>query len=658
MKKRIITFILCFALCFVMVGGSILPGFCFIVSAAQEELSFDERYIENDFEDLNIDMTVYQKNVNDEPSVIQLFEYCYSEDYSTDEYYGVYIYVYNPSEEPIDEVTSLNCVNMAVEYDKDGEATDYEKLQIEFLDRTDNCRFYKFKVVDSAKLLNVARLYAYNNENARRYNLVGLEIKYEGANLAKDFEVKNSYVFSGYAKGCSAESQSESTLTCSHNGLAAINLSLNHTTWTNPNFDANYETTRITSVYFGIPKKYFEDYSKLVQIHCTWDQLTAKGMFVTSSQGRYDELIEKVGVNIGVGSDDLTTRIFWEEEEYHDLAYVRYTFNSMYNAAIQGVIKFPKVGDSGYKLGTHYAIGEDAKYYSSIEFLFKSLSNPESVDDYFISGEIIENYMKWYTEKYPNTEKMLGYSSDLFVPNSHKHRDVYIGDKEVEITVNGERNWFYELFGYYPTENITFRTINVLDFNTINEMTDEKFEEAYHVDNKNIGTNTQTGNVRQDCIQMFENGLIPVILNFSVDKYYASKARFDNTDYWHNGEGSGEVAGVNGYVAQQSLFLNFDIISLKFEDKNGAVYVIPVIADPINVIAGLTAPTDIIEEPWWRILVILLTVIIIILAIMFLSGPLSVVFNLLWSGVKFILKILLWIIKLPFKAISGLVRRR
>ena len=130
--KRIITAILCFALCFVMVGGSILPGFSIIARAASEEVTFDERYIEADLEDLGIDMTAYQKNENDDPSVLQVFEYCYSEDYSTDAYYGLYIYVYNPSEKPIDEITSSNTINMAVSFNKDGTPDEYENVQIEF----------------------------------------------------------------------------------------------------------------------------------------------------------------------------------------------------------------------------------------------------------------------------------------------------------------------------------------------------------------------------------------------------------------------------------------------------------------------------------------------------------------------------------------------
>ena len=143
--KRIITAILCFALCFVMVGGSVLPGFSIIASAASEDITFDDSYIESDLDELGIDRTAYQKNINDDPSILQVFEYCYSEDYSTDVYYNLYLYVYNPAEKLIDEVTSYNSVNMAVEFDKEGKPSKYDKVGIEFLSCTDNHRFYKFR---------------------------------------------------------------------------------------------------------------------------------------------------------------------------------------------------------------------------------------------------------------------------------------------------------------------------------------------------------------------------------------------------------------------------------------------------------------------------------------------------------------------------------
>ena len=186
-------------------------------------------------------------------------------------------------------------------------------------------------------------------------------------------------------------------------------------------------------------------------------------------------------------------------------------------------------------------------------------------------------------------------------------------------------------------------------------MTVEEFEKKYLIDDNN--TNSSTGSVLQDCINMLHKGLTPTLLRFATSTYYTSRAYFDNTDAFHGLGGSKNLTACNGYVAQQKVYLNFDVISLTYEDINGNKTIIPVVADPINIIAGLTAPTDIIDEPWWKFIVILLTIIIIILAVMFLSGPLSVVFNLILSGVKFILKILLWIIKLPFKLVGALRRR-
>lgn len=45
----------------------------------------------------------------------------------------------------------------------------------------------------------------------------------------------------------------------------------------------------------------------------------------------------------------------------------------------------------------------------------------------------------------------------------------------------------------------------------------------------------------------------------------------------------------NAYIAQQTIFLNFDIIQLTFND-GGNLTVIPVVADPIDIINPYTPP--------------------------------------------------------------------
>lgn len=67
----------------------------------------------------------------------------------------------------------------------------------------------------------------------------------------------------------------------------------------------------------------------------------------------------------------------------------------------------------------------------------------------------------------------------------------------------------------------------------------------------------------------------------------------------------GEVRLESGYLAQQSVFLNFDIIQLTFKSEAEKMTVIPVVANPIDIIDPITPPTDFSNEDFWKLVWIL-----------------------------------------------------
>ena len=90
----------------------------------------------------------------------------------------------------------------------------------------------------------------------------------------------------------------------------------------------------------------------------------------------------------------------------------------------------------------------------------------------------------------------------------------------------------------------------------------------------------------------------------------------------------------------------------------GKVYNLGVVAD---VQSGNSIPGGYVDpqgEEWWQKIMAALMIIIIIVAVIFLSGPLGLIFKLLWTGLKFLLSIVLGIIKIPFKIIGWLVKTK
>ena len=116
-------------------------------------------------------------------------------------------------------------------------------------------------------------------------------------------------------------------------------------------------------------------------------------------------------------------------------------------------------------------------------------------------------------------------------------------------------------------------------------------------------------------------------------------------------------------MAQETVFLDFDIISLTFLNKDlRTTTTIGVVSDPLNIIAGLIAPPDIVPEDsdWWqKIIALLLLIILLIIFWPILSPILSVLFQLIFAGFKLIWKGILWVLGLPFRLFRrGRTRRK
>ena len=93
------------------------------------------------------------------------------------------------------------------------------------------------------------------------------------------------------------------------------------------------------------------------------------------------------------------------------------------------------------------------------------------------------------------------------------------------------------------------------------------------------------------------------------------------------------------YVAQETVFLDFDIIELTF-NRNGSQWVIPVVSSPQDFINSVTAPQK--EIRWWKIV---LAVVLLILLLMLLMPVLPT-----------IIQIIVGVILLPFRLVRSVIR--
>ena len=132
---------------------------------------------------------------------------------------------------------------------------------------------------------------------------------------------------------------------------------------------------------------------------------------------------------------------------------------------------------------------------------------------------------------------------------------------------------------------------------------------------------------------------VVVLFHFATTDYYSAPV-----EIWELGTGFlGGDTKISGqaYRAWESVFFDFDVIQLTFND-DGEYYVIPAVSDPIDIVNAITPPVDMDDDNWWKIILAVLGLIILLI--------------LLWPILPYIIKAVIWVICLPFKAIAAIVR--
>ena len=408
----------------------------------------------------------------------------------------------------------------------------------------------------------------------------------------------------------------------------------------------------------------------------------------------------------------LTCRVLWKNESTSRGSYIDFKFGASFNPRAQywnsdhptaldpikpwetRNLEFYQHESTAGLTGSFSIVEEGIL--PKMSWLFE-VGTPKSFKDAMVSSERLEEYMRDYTK--PGTLQIHGYSVDLFEAsidadrielltdsfneeNRGHIRQTVVADEKHNTLVDAELSWWQKFLGKDSYEDLDFSVLYVLTLSDIlfvesldssNESDVRNFEERFLVENEN--TSAKSGSVLKELQKMIDNDLVPVLYRFAVTDYAVYNAWFDDTDEHYTDKGlvnapvslrGGVKDKVNGYVAQQTVFLDFDVISLGFDtgEQGQALRIIPVVADPIDVISGLIAPNDVpIEETeWWQKIIMLLGLILILVVF---GTYLMPVFMFLWSNLmnvlynlaKLLWKVLLWLVGLPFRLLGRIFRR-
>ncbi len=675
MHARVVKKILLGVIAMLLVLISVLATPMSIVAASISEESGSLDYSKTNVLDDLRHCTINGKpfNVADFPydeskdiQVISFVEYCYSYKANQRDNYGLYVYIYNPKGLDLSKSQNFNKIQMAISFNGEGKPNDYYKFPLEFCSRVENGDyknlFYKFKVVD--KEVNGTHFADRVNSNERKYYVSGIELATYLSDNATDYPVGGTYVFTGYAKGYGPDPLASSTLDCDIEFLETISLNVKHTFYRSMTsaLGAGHQN-QLDTVYFSVPKKYIDTYGRLQRIKAEWYEYKTKEIVVTSNSDFASEVRKLLGVYAA------------ESDKWYNIIPQRERLDSDYGLMVDWTMQEANLAIWGWNVGEIFQVTQDPC--PALYYLFE-VDNIGEYDPYAdlkdiggVQSNALYEWIKTYNKSYkfgtlPIKEGNI--SADLFesdIDESRKLDSIYgkiqngysYYDFDADVDLQVLNSWsstspsFWDnwknfglgaAFSGGPNEESkTVAPIYILkESDLVGD--DKEIAERLLVNVDDVDDIKAEYKNAKTIVSVTDEEQEVVLFRFATSDYYSKPATIliDNGGFlW-----SDKTINDEAYVAQESVFFDFDIIQLTFQ-RDGVYTVIPVVSSPIDIVNDITPPTDHSEDAWWKILI---AILILILLVYLLWPVLPYVIKLIASIFKWIIKIIVF----PFKMIG------
>ena len=635
-----------------------------VAYAAESETGFDSTNVLDDLQSSKVngkpfDIADYPFNESKDIQVISFVEYCYSYKANLRDNYGLYVYIYNPKGLNLSTNEKQNKIQMAVSYDAEGNPSDYEKFSLEFCSKVESGDyknlFYKFKVIDHK--VSGTTFSERVNSNARRYDVSGVELTTYGASSATEYGVCGTYVFTGFAEGYGPDTNAKSTLSCNIEYLETIELSVKHTFYRSETsaLGAGHQN-QLDTVYFSVPKRFIDTYGKLQRIKAEWYEYKTKEILVTSNTDFYNAASPYIGVPLGNSPNEYGLYEYVEDIGY-SLGIGAGKAGDMY------------VAQWGWNLGDGYLhvptnvlyymflVDEIEKYDPYAET--KTVGGIQSNDLY----EYIKNYRKSYMSgRLPIKDGTI--SADLFesdIDDSRKmnnengviKKGYSYYDFDADVDLQTLQSWsstspsFWDnwinfglgaaFIGGPSEETKTAAPIQILKASDLNGSNTE-IAERLLVNVSDVDAIKAEYNNAVTVSGANDEEKVVVLFRFATSDYYSEAVDIiePNAGFlWSDKHYEGEA-----YIAQESVFFDFDIIQLTF-NKDGKYTVIPVVSSPIDIVNDITPPVNMPDEvDWWKIALALILVVLLLV--------------LLAPVLPYIIQGIGWVVMLPVKAVKAI----
>lgn len=573
---------------------------------------FDDLYDSKDINGNVFDLENYPMEKDGELQFYTFLEYGYSYYANLQKNFALYIYLYNPQQLDFSSDIDANVVRIGIAYDEKGEnTTDYEDFHIRYVSKSTgdyNNLFYKFKVIDpQQKLFNLANAYA-EKHGCRRYDIAGIYLKTDKSDVTFDKNIGRTFKCSGYMATYGENGDNDSTFTCEAEKLETLDIKVYQTSYlTGVSSAGAYHHNNVSSVYFGIPQRVFDEYGSLWEIYAQWYECKTAPILVTSNQDFYNQALSRNHYTLSANTSKGT---YYDSSFDYALYYGDFkTYVSDGNGTLDKIEY-----DWGYNIRSYSKVtginsSEIRTVFNNCTFLPFVFYSP-SYTDYgsfnvinkqTVAGDVTSSVIRDYILNYKSSNNVPWHTSrnlpaELFVNEVDSERSskgISVGLNKVRTNLedtfdlkswNSEYgSWWDKLTQYgwsYPKDE-------ALDENHTNV---KPFEEVFK-EQLQSGTLSSdllineydVENFKAFCNSSYEKNDVPYLFRFAVSDYTSRPIKRLYTD------GKDTKKSEDSYLAQETVFLDFNIITMTFKGKS-EYHTLAVMHTPVDVIAGVEPP--------------------------------------------------------------------
>lgn len=636
---RIVSLLVFVVLCVAMVLGGHSTAPIAYADTLIGDVQMDSSNVMDDLQSSTVDGEAfdfrdYAFDEQGETNVFALAEYCYSFYSNMQGNYGLYVYVHNPR----GLTFNLNSLRNTIQL-RAGEQAQFTKYPLLYLNQCEipnyEGLFLKFKVYMTGE--QKAAVLDSLNSTERTYEVTEIELVAASTGEAENYTVSTTYFYTGYAAGYGSNPNADTTLDIKSEQAKTLSLKPYSTAYrpAGTNGKNDYTQDSLHSVYFAVPNEFIELFGEMSAVHARWLDAVLKPILVTGNQAAYNAIRSYLGVDLytvdgnqhGGQIEDIGYLYLGDltQKPFEDGGYDQYWYGYSYN--------FPDVPPSS--LFAHEYFGDVV---NPLYYIFNSGDSVDSADNYTVSSEDLIAALKRSKDDYGGELVNDKYSRAIFESVANEFTEVNI-ERETEYALTSEvisQTWWEKIWGNSHVESSQIfngiQAIYAISPETDLQGTDVEIAERLYV---------SAGDVQdlKDYCNAPENADSTVYLfRYQTSDYISQEATCLewNGRSWVNQD-------TNAYFFQETVNLDFDIIDVTFSNGEKDT-VIPVAMKPIDIVPAATPPVNTESDKDDDLLRLILMVLGLIVLLVILMPILP-----------YIAKAVVWVISLPFKAISALV---